>query len=72
MSGLRRLVLVKSVAEPAHMALLPVLEGGTVAARKKATLFVCPCGQVFEATTEVLSWTTEYEPRCLYGILQEK
>lgn len=63
---LRRLFLAKS--KEGHLCLLPVVvpDYATVPATP-SNPFTCPCGETFEATFELSSWTTEYVPRCLEG-----
>lgn len=59
---LRRLFLVKAV-DGLHMCLVPfdtAVEPEPVAGR-----FTCPCGAEFDAVWEPLSYSNEYEPRCL-------
>lgn len=61
---LRRLLLVRGPGDPAHLCLVPVA-ADPPPERHDVAGFVCACGAVFDATAEPLSWTTEYDPRCL-------
>lgn len=63
---LRRLLLARS--STGHLCLVPTPEED--AAQRAGAVeaeFRCACGEVFNATLELSSYTTEYEPRCLSG-----
>lgn len=69
---LRRLLLAKSApaanGDPAtgHLCLFPTTEEDARArAGSVERGFACACGEVFDATLELSSYTTEYEKRCL-------
>lgn len=67
--ALRRLLLARS--SEGHLSLLPVEvpDYKTSPVVPDGKDFTCPCGEVFDATFELSSWTTEYTPRCLSGFL---
>lgn len=63
---LRRLFLARSPT--GHLALLPVeIRNYEETPPSPSNPFACPCGETFDATFELSSWTTEYTPRCLQG-----
>ena len=66
--GLRRLILATSLTDPAHACFVPVEGREAVDALLASTLtgdFKCGCGVVFKASLATISWTTEYDRRCL-------
>lgn len=60
----RRLFLVRST-DGAHACLVPVQHPPAAAVTKDRPGFTCACGTVFDGVAEMISWTSEYEPRCL-------
>lgn len=64
---MRRLLIVSSMGAPGdgrHQCLVPV--DGEPPYALMQTPFTCSCGETFRvAALEALSWTTEYDRRCL-------
>lgn len=63
-----RLFLATSRQDPRHLCLVPVPMDRVDGVLLDDPAFPCACGQTFAATLALLSWSTEYAPRCLSAL----